>query len=138
MAISVTTVLQTVRRASIAAAVAEPAEDRARAAQTSRTTPRTRARAQSIRTTADGDATPPFFTVVGSATAAPTKVVAQTSTVRDHAVIQVGTGTSVTAASPAVRRVNIGVSAAAPGLGHAYRAPISLRMRPIRARALST
>ena len=44
MATSVTTVLQTVRRASIAAAVAEPAEERARAAQTSRTTRPIRAR----------------------------------------------------------------------------------------------
>ena len=137
-ATSVTTVLQTVRRASIAAAVAEPVGERARAAQTSRTTPRTRARAQSIRTTAAGNATPHIIIVVGSATAAPTKVVAQTSIVRDHAVTRVGTGTSVTVALPTARRVSTAEAAQEQMQAHARAAPISRTTRPIRARALST
>ena len=138
MAISVTTVLQTVRRASIAAAVAEPAEDRARAAQTSRTTPRTRARAQSIRTTADGDATPPFFTVVGSATAAPTKAVGRTSSVRVRVTTRVAMATNATAVLQTARQASIAAAAAARVRARVRAAQISRTAPHTQARALST
>ena len=86
----------------------------------------------------DGDATLPFFTVVANATAAPIRHVVQTSIARGHAVTRVGTGTSVTAASPAARQVSTAEAAAAQMQAHARAAPISRTTRPIRARALST
>ena len=138
MATSVTTVLQTVRRASIAAAVAEPAEERARAAQTSRTTPRTRARAQSIRTTAAGNATPHIIIVVASATAAPTKAVGRTSSVRVHATTRVAMATSATAVLQIARQVSIAAAAAARVRARVWDAPMHLRVRHTRVRALST
>ena len=75
---------------------------------------------------------------MANATAAPTKVVAQTSIARDHAVIQVATGTSVTAALPTARQVSIAGTAQEQMTARARAAPISRTTRPIRARALST
>ena len=68
MGTSATTVLQTVPQGNIVAAAVARAQDRARAAQTSRTTHRIRVRALSTQTTAAGDATLHFTMVTGSAT----------------------------------------------------------------------
>ena len=138
MATNATTVLQTVRRASIAAAVAEPVGERARAAQTSRTTPRTRARAQSIRTTAAGNATPHIIIVVASATAAPTKAVGRTSSVRVRATTRVAMASNATTAQPIVKRASFVAAAVVPVRDRAGTAQTGLRMRPTRARAQST
>ena len=138
MATSATTVLQTVLRVNTVAVAVEPVLDHVRAAQTSPHTRHTPARAPSTRTIAAGGATPHIIIVVGSATAAPTKVVAQTSIVRDHAVTRVGTGTSVTVALPTARRVSTAEAAQEQMQAHARAAPISRTTRPIRARALST
>ena len=71
MGMAATTVLQTVPQGSIVAAAAEPAQDRARAAQTSQTIQHILDRAPSIQTTADGDATRATTTKTASASAAP-------------------------------------------------------------------
>ena len=74
---------------------------------------------------------------MGSATAAPTKVVVQTSIVRDHAVTRVGTGTSVTVALPTARRVSIVVAAVARVQARVLAARTHRRMLIIRAKAQS-
>ena len=138
MAISVTTVLQTVRRASIAVAVVEPAEDRAQAAQTSQTTLHTRARAQSIQTIAAGNATQDTTIKMASVSAAPTNPVGRTSSVRVRVTTRVAMATNAIAVLQTARQVNIAAAAAAQVRARVGDAPISRTTPHTQARALST
>ena len=138
MATSATTVLQTVRRASIAAAVAEPVGERARAAQTSRTTPRTRARAQSIQTIAHGIATWDTTTKTASVIAAPTKAVGRTSSVRVRATTRVAMATNATAVLQTARQASISAAVELRVEAFVRAAPMHPKMRHIPVRDLST
>ena len=138
MAISVTTVLQTVRRASIAVAVVEPAEDRAQAAQTSQTTLHTRARAQSIQTIAAGNATQDTTIKMASVSAAPTNPVGRTSSVRVRVTTRVAMATNAIAVLQTARQASIAAAAAARVRARVRAAPMHLRVHRLRVRALST
>ena len=135
---SATAVLQTARQGSIAAAAVEPVGDRARAAQISLRTPHTRVRAQSIRTTAAGNAMQDTTTKTASVSAAPTKAVERTSSARVHATTQVATATSATAVLQTARQGSIVAAAAARVRARVRDAPMHLRMHRTRVRALST
>ena len=126
------------RRVSIAAAAAEPVRDRAQAARTSRTTPHIRARAQSIRTTAAGNATRDTTTKMASVSAAPTKAVGRTSSVQVRATTRVAMASNATTAQPIVKRASFVAAAVVPVRDRAGTAQTGLRMRPTRARAQST
>ena len=89
------------KRANIAAAAADPVLDRAGTAQTSLRTPHTRVRAQSIRTTAAGDATQDTTTKMASATAAPIKAARPACSGLEHAI----TRTEMDTRAPHVSRI---------------------------------
>ena len=138
MATSATTVLQTVPRVNTVAAAVEPVLDRVRAAQTSPHTRHTPARAPSTRTIAAGGATPHIIIVVASATAAPTRAVAQISTAQAHAITRVATATNATAVRPIVQLVNIVEDVVERVLARVGDAPIGPQTRRTRVRVLST
>ena len=138
MATSATTVLQTVRRASIAAVVVEQVRARAQAAQTSQTTLHTRARAQSIQTIAAGNATQDTTIKMASVSAAPTKAVGRTSSVRVRATTRVAMATNATAVLQTARQASIAAAAAARVRARVGAAPMHPKTRHIRVRALST
>ena len=126
------------RRVSIAAAAAEPVRDRAQAARTSRTTPHIRARAQSIRTTAAGNATRDTTTKMASVSAAPTKAVGRTSSVRVHAITRVAMATNATAVLQTARQASIAAAVAARVRARVRAAQTSRTAPHTQARALST
>ena len=138
MATNAIAVLQTARQASIAAAVAARVRARVRAAQISPHTRHTPARAPSTRTIAAGGATPHIIIVVASATAAPTRAVAQISTAQAHAITRVATATNATAVRPIVQLVNIVEDVVERVLARVGDAPIGPQTRRTRVRVLST
>ena len=138
MATTATTAQPIARRANIVAAVVVPVLDRAGTARTGLRTPHTRVRAQSIRTTADGDATQDTTTKMASVIAAPTKAVEQTSIARASATTRVAMATSATAVLQTARQVSIAAAAAARVRARVWDAPMHLRVRHTRVRALST
>ena len=137
-ATTATTAQPIARRANIVAAVVVPVLDRAGTARTGLRTPHTRVRAQSIRTTADGDATQDTTIKMASASAAPTKAVGRTNTVRVRATTRVAMATSATAVLQTARQASIAAAAAARVRARVRAAPMHLRVRHTRVRALST
>ena len=91
-----------------------------------------------MRTTAAGDATQDTTTKMASASAAPTKAVGRTNTVRVRATTRVAMATSATAVLQIARQVSIAAAAAARVRARVWDAPMHLRVRHTRVRALST
>ena len=93
MATTATTAQPIARRANIVAAVVVPVLDRAGTARTGLRTPHTRVRAQSTRTTADGDATQDTTTKMASVIAAPISRARPACSDLEPAITRAGTAT---------------------------------------------
>ena len=137
-ATSVIAALLTALQVSIAAAAAVRAAATARGVQMPLQMRHTPARAQSIQTIAHGIATWDTTTKTASVIAAPTKAVGRTNTVRVRATTRVAMATSATAVLQIARQVSIAAAAAARVRARVWDAPMHLRVRHTRVRALST
>ena len=115
-----------------------PAEDHAQAAQTSRTIPRTRARALSIQITAAGNAMQDTTIKMASVSAAPTNPVGRTSSVRVRVTTRVAMATNATAVLQTARQASIAAAAAARVRARVRAAQINRTAPHTQARALST
>ena len=110
-------------------------QDRVLIARTSRTTLHTRARAQSIQTTAAGNATRDIITKTANVSAAPTKAVGRTNTARASATTRAATATTATTAQPIARLASFVAAAVVPVLDRAGTARTGLRTPHTRVRA---
>ena len=133
-ATTATTAQPIARRANIVAAVVVPVLDRAGTARTGLRTPHTRVRAQSIRTTAAGDATQDTTTKMASVIAAPISRARPACSDLEPAITRAGTATRAPHVLRIAQKVSTAEAAVLQVPAHARTAQTSLRMRSTRAR----
>ena len=133
-ATTATTAQPIAKRASFVAAAVVPVLDRAGTARTGLRTPHTRVRAQSIRTTAAGDATQDTTTKMASVIAAPISRARPACSDLEPAITRAGTATRAPHVLRIAQKVSTAEAAVLQVPAHARTAQTSLRMRSTRAR----